>query len=131
MPPAKKTPQGETSYYNELELDNDALNESEISVSSLKKMLFFMAGSFEGEAAEGLEKTVMIQSSDNAYKVKTDKQFIAKERLTGDPAQYDIAVKLNGTFNLHLRQHLRVSRLAAINMNTCPQAKINLCHFDW
>jgi len=61
-------------------------------------MLFYMAGSFSGEPAEGLTKTTLIQSSKNASKVKTLKQTVRKDQLKSDRSKFDIVIKLNGRF---------------------------------
>ena len=82
-------------------LDEAGLNDEEPATSELDTIMMAFAGAFTGDAAEGIEKTVLIESSEN---VKLVEKFMARMggRRLQDAEDLDspqaLAIRLSGTF---------------------------------
>lgn len=83
-------------------LDNDAVNGDDPVTNSLDRLIIVSGGAFSGDAAEGLEKTVLLRSSPDSqlvdgFRAAMPGDAIAKEFKAEDKEQA-MAIRLTGTF---------------------------------
>jgi ABC-type uncharacterized transport system involved in gliding motility auxiliary subunit len=81
----------------------DALNRDDITLASLERMRTGWPGSFGGDAPEGIEKTVLLSSSDDAgtadgFKAKFTAPDGFGDDFKPDGKKHAIAIKLTGKF---------------------------------
>ena len=83
-------------------LGKDEISSDDPATSALNNMLLFTAGAFTGDPAEGLVKTVLLNSSDD---VQLMESFMTQRRgedilrsFRSDERKKDLAIKLTGNF---------------------------------
>lgn len=93
---------GPRSVPTVLQLDADAMSQSDVTTSYLGTTLLAFAGAFTGKAAEGLEASVLMHTSNLAKLVDSATAMTRGEEAVrgfkSDGAEYPIALRLTGKF---------------------------------
>jgi ABC-type uncharacterized transport system involved in gliding motility auxiliary subunit len=94
-------PQGRSEFLSVLDLPKEAFNKDDVSTSELESITLVFSGSFSGNPAEGLKKSVLITSSSKAglmsSSVAESPNYIYKNFVPEDKT-FDLAIKLTGKF---------------------------------
>lgn len=97
-----RTGQGSDVLPTVITLGKDEISSDDPATSALNNMLLFTAGAFTGDPAEGLVKTVLLNSSDD---VQLMESFMTQRRgedilrsFRSDERKKDLAIKLTGNF---------------------------------
>lgn len=86
-----------------ISLGKNDINTDDPAVATLNSLLVFCGGSFSGEPVDGLKKTVLVHTSDEAGPIDTfmaqqPGQEILRSLSAGIQKKYALAIKLTGTF---------------------------------
>jgi ABC-type uncharacterized transport system involved in gliding motility auxiliary subunit len=85
-----------------LSLPREGINEEDPTTSELENILYVFGGAFTGDAAEGLDKTVLLESSEDSeladkFMAQRSGEAVIREFTSLDMRQ-DLALRLTGTF---------------------------------
>lgn len=94
-------PQTQQHYLSVLDLLKNSFDKDDIITSQLNAVTMVFAGAFKGTPADGLTKTVLVQSSEDSSLMNAvlanNPQYLAK-RFKADGKKLDLAICLTGKF---------------------------------
>ncbi|MEM6911539.1 MAG: Gldg family protein [Verrucomicrobiota bacterium] len=86
-----------------LTFSSEAMNEDDITTSGLRSLSGFAMGGFSGQAPEGLEKSVLVQTSDKTALMPSSAALQTRgpeaPRIEPSGVEYEVAIRLKGNFS--------------------------------